>query len=326
MRKNNNFDLLRLVLATLVVYSHSFAMLGLPEPQIWGHTFGGFAVECFFSLSGYLIAKSWTKNPMVTIFAWHRFLRIVPGVVAAVLLSRSLWLITQYDPILGLGTFWTLPWEVVCYIGCAICGVWGVLSKRYIGVLVMMAWGLFVTTPFTTSPDYGVILPLALLFMMGSFIAIHEDSIRMSSAAVFGTIALCVSVSAFILEPALMFLRSDWFRHAPALDGFVVHKVLYYGALPFLLIYLGRHTKPVWQPNGDISYGIYLYGWTVQVLLVYLGSKHQFAWSVPLYFVTSIAITAVIATASWLLLERPALKLKSIFEVADVPVTPATNG
>lgn len=326
MHKNNNFDLIRLMLAALVVYSHSFAMLGLPEPQIWGHTLGGFAVECFFALSGYLIAKSWVKNPAVTTFAWHRFLRIVPGVVAAVLLSRMLWMMTQYDPILGMGTFWTLPWEVVCYIGCAIAGLWGILSKRYIGVLVMMAWGLFVTTPYTPTLDYGLILPLALLFMMGSFIAIHEESIKMPSAAAVGAVAIVVALNTSILEPLLFFLRSEWFRFAPTLNGFIVHKVLYFGGLPFVLIYLGRYARPVWQPKGDISYGIYLYGWTVQVLLVFLGEKFTFHWSVYSFFAASMGVTGIIATASWIAIERPALKLKTVLRNQEVPASTALNG
>src|SRR4051794_2006572 len=65
----NNFDVLRLVLAVMVIFSHSF-------PLLWGDnsreplmrltggqiTAGELAVAGFFILSGFLITKSWLQS------------------------------------------------------------------------------------------------------------------------------------------------------------------------------------------------------------------------------------------------------------------------
>jgi len=64
--RNNNIDALRLLLAVLVIFSHSYA-LGLGsearEPLALATrgqlTLGNLAVDWFFVLSGFLIAQSW---------------------------------------------------------------------------------------------------------------------------------------------------------------------------------------------------------------------------------------------------------------------------
>lgn len=79
----NSLGLLRLVLATMVIFSHAFVLGG------WGndptHNFtagqesiGGFAVAGFFAISGYLIAKSGASSDIVQ-FMWRRVLRIFPA-------------------------------------------------------------------------------------------------------------------------------------------------------------------------------------------------------------------------------------------------------
>lgn len=54
----NNLNAIRFILATLVIYSHSFGLLNLEEPVFLGVSLGRFSVICFFVLSGYLISKS----------------------------------------------------------------------------------------------------------------------------------------------------------------------------------------------------------------------------------------------------------------------------
>jgi peptidoglycan/LPS O-acetylase OafA/YrhL len=66
---------------------------------------------------------------------------------------------------------------------------------------------------------------------------------------------------------------------------------------------------PAWlAPAGLISYGLYLWHWVVVTVLVDRGIDAP-GW--PLRTLLVLAITVPLATASWLLLERPLLRLTS---------------
>lgn len=82
--KNNAFGFLRLVLAVLVVFSHSFPLGGFGIDPLEAltkgrHTIGLVAVAMFFVLSGFLVCRSASQTASVPRFLWHRFLRIFPG-------------------------------------------------------------------------------------------------------------------------------------------------------------------------------------------------------------------------------------------------------
>ena len=87
--RDNNFNLLRFVAASLVLLSHSYPLsLGpdTPEPLVssFGITLGGLAVDIFFITSGFLVAASLYSRSLVA-YLWARFVRIYPALVVAVL-------------------------------------------------------------------------------------------------------------------------------------------------------------------------------------------------------------------------------------------------
>ena len=82
--KNNAFGFLRLLLAVLVVFSHSYPLGGFGIEPLEAftkgrHNIGLVSVAMFFVLSGFLICGSASATPSVGRFLWHRFLRIYPG-------------------------------------------------------------------------------------------------------------------------------------------------------------------------------------------------------------------------------------------------------
>jgi peptidoglycan/LPS O-acetylase OafA/YrhL len=86
-RPGNAFDLIRLAAAFGVLFSHSFALLGLPEPTYYGgQTLGTLSVYVFFSVSGYLVMTSWDRSQSARVFVLNRGLRIFPGMVVCLLL------------------------------------------------------------------------------------------------------------------------------------------------------------------------------------------------------------------------------------------------
>jgi peptidoglycan/LPS O-acetylase OafA/YrhL len=82
-----NFDFLRLLAATFVVYGHSYPLTGRVSPSFCGNGFGSLGVKIFFSISGYMIASSWLHDPHFGRFWLRRALRILPALTVVVLLS-----------------------------------------------------------------------------------------------------------------------------------------------------------------------------------------------------------------------------------------------
>lgn len=92
--RRNNLDLLRFVLASLVVLSHSYSitlpkplwvrepLLGLTGRQV---SLGTLSVYGFFAISGFLIARSWVRCRSFGQFLGKRALRLYPGFAAMTL-------------------------------------------------------------------------------------------------------------------------------------------------------------------------------------------------------------------------------------------------
>lgn len=115
----NSLGLIRLVMASAVIFDHAFPLGG------WGvapflaltrnqQSLGGLAVLGFLAISGYLVTKS-AMNADVLQFMWRRFLRIFPGywlvlAVGAFIVGPSIWLATGHP----LGEYFSFgaqsPW------------------------------------------------------------------------------------------------------------------------------------------------------------------------------------------------------------------------
>jgi peptidoglycan/LPS O-acetylase OafA/YrhL len=91
-RRNNNFNLIRMLAATAVLISHSYPLaLGsnAVEPLFsWlGISLGELAVITFFCVSGFFISLSRDRAPGNLDFFSARFLRIYPGLTLVLLIS-----------------------------------------------------------------------------------------------------------------------------------------------------------------------------------------------------------------------------------------------
>jgi len=91
-RDDNRFDILRLLAAWLVLFSHCYPLGGRassePLTRTAGiDTLGGVGVAIFFVLSGYLVTLSLERSPHLLEFARRRILRIYPALMTICLLS-----------------------------------------------------------------------------------------------------------------------------------------------------------------------------------------------------------------------------------------------
>ena len=114
---NNAFGFLRLALAVLVVFSHSFALGGFGTEPMHAltqgrYTIGLASVAMFFVLSGFLIARSAANSPSVCRFLWHRFLRIFPGYWVCLVICACVFApLMAYADSGSLTRIFSLPWN-----------------------------------------------------------------------------------------------------------------------------------------------------------------------------------------------------------------------
>jgi peptidoglycan/LPS O-acetylase OafA/YrhL len=329
----NNLNLIRLILAVLVILSHSYVLLGmyqLYEPMrrfLHFMDLGGTAVIGFFLISGYLITKSGLRMKTPQEFLKARFLRIFPGLFCAVLLCA--FVLGPSVTTLPLGSYFSSPLFP------------NFLSEAVLHSNLGRLPGVF-ETRFSPEVDGSLwTLPGEWVAYIAVFLCCLAFRWR-SISKKFTPVSFVFTGIAFILTlqmlPALGLRNSiPWFcffalgalcylfrtrilLNLPlALSGFalflilirlvpIAGKCVFPFALSYLILVLGYHPAmhfKAFHRLGDYSYGVYIYAWPIQQLFA-ANSQGQplknFLQSLPLIFVAAIL--------SWHFLEAPCLRLK----------------
>ena len=95
----------------------------------------------------------------------------------------------------------------------------------------------------------------------------------------------------------------------------------------YITVYLGflRLPRPTFLGKADLSYGIYLYGFPVQQMVMCIFPNQKFWW---FNLLISIPVAGALAFVSWHLVEKPTLSLKRHLEpggrlqfLVDLPST-----
>lgn len=320
----DNLGILRLLLASLVVYSHSYPLTNNPEPiadLTQSYSGGSIAVQAFFLISGYLVTQSLQTSNSLPHYLISRFLRIWPALVCALLFTIGCAWLSSKTPfgefLLGSwhyltknillvagvsyelpgafpnnpttsvnGSLWTLPWEVRCYLGLVLVWCLGLLALRrhFALTLIVIAVLMYV------SPDILAFLESDnpdVPWLIGFF---------MMGAFAYA-IAAHLSPLAFglILAAAALALLTVDTKIAIALT--IASAILVLG-FSSLIRLPGIKT--------DLSYGTYIYAFPIQQLLVHVWP----AITPLLLFATTMVLLLPIAALSWFLIEKPALALR----------------
>ena len=339
MSRANNFGVLRLLFAYLVIVAHSPELVDGNASrelltQIFGTiTFGGLAVDGFFLISGYLITKSFVTSQSNLDYLRKRVLRIYPGYVVAFLISLlivgpisgghfdgiSHVLLTNLKRLALLqspelpgafegshypalnGSMWTISYEFRCYLIVLLLGTMGALSKRWAvlaGTALMLALStmeLDARLPWLRSisaltGDVSQTTALTGIFGVGACFYLFMDHLRYQgvAAAVAAVLFLLMMFSPLLATPGLAIFGGYllfWFAFAVRSDQ---------------LRSIGQKV--------DLSYGVYLYAFPIQKLLI-LSNPALSPWAV-----TAVTVVAAsgIAWFSWQLIEKPALDLRGL--------------
>lgn len=351
----NSLNLLRLVLASLVIFSHAIVLGGFGSEAIIGHTtLGDLAVDGFFAISGFLVTAS-AMNRSIWRYLKGRVLRIMPGfwvclVVTAALFGSLGWVhahggISGYlaaaagpfsyirtnfwlhmndyaiagtpkgipVPLAWDASLWTLEWEFVCYLGLALLAVFGILRHRALVVVLFLAsWALegvvyFHPVAAVWSSYWVHMVRFVPIFLAGSLLYLYRAAIR-DSVVIAVLCALVIAVGVHLgSPPAVLVFQGDFLVGVP---------------FAYLCLWVGLHVPGKgFGVKNDFSYGVYIYAFPVQQLLVLWGATR---FGYPAFVALSFAGTLPLAAASWWGVERWALALKRWEPLA--PVTERLKG
>jgi peptidoglycan/LPS O-acetylase OafA/YrhL len=306
-------------------------------------TLGLIGVHVFFAISGHLVTISWLADPHVGRFVARRLLRILPALAVVVVLSvfvlgplttdrpfeayfgdGATWRylggaltypirytlpgVFAHNPIAGVvnGSLWTLPLEMLMYLGVVVLGVCGLVRRpgAILGLLAvacglsLLAWRLGEThDPVVAEIDVRYLLAFAIAFLSGALMAVAGERIPRSRIVALLGLAAC----------ALLV-------HRPVLRAWLPLAVAY------AVVVIGeRGVEPLASvgERNDLSYGLYLWAYPMAQIVVAQGITN-----VALVGALSFAATVTCALASWRLVEAPALRLKPARPTPDVSPRP----
>lgn len=338
----NNFNLMRLVAAWMVIYGHAMAITGIAFTDVFNwatqmRAAGAVAVDLFFVASGFLIAASLQRND-VRGYLVSRGLRILPALVVCVALTTLV-----LGPLLTSSPgYWTDPatWEYFAVNASLLLSrfhlpgvfdthpqsvvngsLWTLPNEARLYLLLLLAWLLGMVSPRRYAPAWALVM-LAGYALAWRYWPLPDHIQKYGECTAFfitGTLLwvyrerIVLSGWAVIaLLLALAVLRGGTWAHLP-----------YFGLLTYGTLYLALRVRLPLIRLTDISYGVYLYGWPAQ----------QLAWMLPWgkTIAGNIVIASLIALTlgalSWFLVERPALRLKRrwVAKAPDISPVGATT-
>lgn len=306
---------------------------------------GDLSVLGFFVLSGFLVTRSRENIASTPRYLWHRCLRIFPGfwvclAVTAFILAPIEWhhetgrwtglfafkttgplqylrhdfLLTMHQWTIGPtlsntpwakssgvaawdGSLWTLIYEFKCYLLVAVVAVVASQALRrqiYVGLTILSTvaitlWLVNPTWVLRVLPELQLFAFLRFLFvfLLGGLAYLYADRIPITREA--------------MVVAALVFLYT---LHTGGvyIIGYVAFCYCVLCAAALLPVYR-------WDRFGDLSYGIYIYAFPIQMMLAARAFQRHGVYA---FIATSLVLSTVAAFASWHLVEKHALRLKHV--------------
>ena len=324
----NNFDFLRVVFALTVAFAHLIELsdLEILKPlKIYFNT--RLAIDGFFIVSGFLIAKSYENSKTIKEYIIRRAKRIIPAYAVVILLSALLFSVIStnsfYDYFSNIqfwkyltanlsfqnylepclpgvfesnkfcavnGALWTIKLEEAFYLSVPIF-YWFVRVKKFnFYVLIIIVYILSVTyyMYFLSIDNYRIAKQLpGALAFFATGIVCYKN------------FSLLHKWKDYIIIPCLiLFVLEHYILKTQIL------KPIAFGFMVFYIAYSFRFLNNFGK-YGDFTYGIYIYHFPVIQLFVFLGLFNKYH---PLIICTSVLmLTLLLAILSWYLIEIPYL-------------------
>jgi peptidoglycan/LPS O-acetylase OafA/YrhL len=284
----------RLVLASLVILSHSVALAGLGlEPLVaeTGASLGFLAVIAFFTLSGFLLARSRERTD-VGPFVRNRLLRIVPGY----------WFALVFGAVVAL------------IFGASLRGATDYVTSN----LALVITGASGTEAFGGFPLNGSLWSLRVeMFAYMTLVMVPRRWLR---PVALGELVLLVPLAldrniadtALLLAFAFGVCAWLWRGRIPmvpllAIPAFLVGNAVFWPLAVIACGYAGLAMAGLpWRLERDLSYGMYVLAYPVQLAIATAGLP------LPIMVAASFAAILPLAFLSWTFIESPALSLRGL--------------
>jgi peptidoglycan/LPS O-acetylase OafA/YrhL len=329
----------------MVLFTHAYPLGGFgrePIDALLGgqESFGSLAVIGFFVISGFLVTHSLLYSYSYKQYFIKRALRIFPAFWVCLIItafvfapfayfiefhtlgnffgnspyppityvtSNFLLLMHQYridnifahnpDPYTFDSSLWTLFLEAKAYILLAVIGLLGALKKRQYIVFITF-FSLFI-----------ILLADPIIDTSNKFVRLiwDKDFLFYTTYFIAGTILFIyrkyIPLNKYLFITLITVALTAFYFH-------LLHQILTFIA-PYMVIWLAL-TLPLQQftKYGDFSYGIYIYAYPIQQLLIIFHLNNN----LYIYFLLEILVTLLLAITSWYLIESPALNLKKRFK------------
>ncbi|KXI26825.1 acyltransferase family protein [Paraglaciecola hydrolytica] len=334
--RNNNFNLVRFIASIMVLVSHSFVIVtgskySEPLRVSLNMTWGSIAVDVFFISSGFLIYNSFQRKKSLLSFTWARIVRIYPalffcviftvfaiGIVSSelppdnyllsnqvyVYLIKNILLITGIEyqlpgvflntPLNNMvnGSLWTLPYELLMYLLLALF----LISLKLINSNSNIPLFLLITVIILATVNICIhltpnlsssLIKLTFFFFCGATYCAYANKVKLSFRY-------------FILSLVVIIITA--FNK----DIFVFGYFIFLPYVIFYLAYIPSGFILNFNKLGDYSYGLYLYAFPIQQIIVFQIPNITISQMI----VYSFICTLVLAILSWQLIEKRALKMK----------------
>lgn len=329
----NNFNIIRVVAAGMVIYGHMSSIMGVPVFSIFGQAVSTIGVKILFVISGYLIMKSLSNDSHFGRYIIRRSFRIFPGLIGVVLFSA--FVIGPLFSGLSMKEYFSDS------------GTW-LYFKNVVLFPIYSLPGVFVNYTYPNAVNGSLwTLPIEFsLYIALPLIVIILQKLKMVKPGIIVVIAICVFANIFKIshpEISLLFYGTDWTNSFPLLPYFFVgcffalesmkkllnfqlsavflalliifqlsnlkYELLLCFALPYSVLSFALAEQPVfshWFEKCDFSYGIYLYGFVIQQAVYHQLEKfHSSFISLNVSFAICFICTFVCAVISYYVIERP---------------------
>ncbi|CUB02772.1 acyltransferase family protein [Marinomonas fungiae] len=335
---DNNFNLIRIICAWGVLFAHSYVLISNrpnlidPFQAYFKIGMGTFFVTVFFAISGFLICRSLDRSRDLKKYFWARSKRIFPALIVVLLLtvfalgpiiaqddlasyfsSPITWHYllninllnthTQFElpgvfennphPSTVNGSLWTLPIETWMYVMTAVIFSLCRFTKRYLA-----PWKLYLVLLIVFIP--------VICYKAEQYLTTQQDE----------HYSMLLFIAAFAMGSIMYSLRQHIAIHwlpalamlclVPWLSDNIVYPIYYSLVISYCVLavaYLPKGFIRKYNLIGDYSYGLYIYAFPIQQLIVLQIPNITFSSMLIL----STAITLCFATLSWHLIESPIL-------------------